>query len=115
MKRVANVDPSVLKQHYEKKVHELEHEKKALQVVLDLSFVVHDSIIFSCFLIYVVNYQKEIEELRYNLENMSSTSDEGAQKLKEDYLQKLNVLESQVNLHFVCSSYQDYLLASIFV
>ncbi|KAE9457317.1 hypothetical protein C3L33_10753, partial [Rhododendron williamsianum] len=70
MKRVANVDPSVLKQHYEKKVHELEHEKRALQ--------------------------KEIEELRYNLENMSSTSDEGAQKLKEDYLQKLNVLESQV-------------------
>ncbi|KAI8550248.1 hypothetical protein RHMOL_Rhmol06G0089900 [Rhododendron molle] len=70
MKRVASVDPSVLKQHYEKKVHELEHEKRALQ--------------------------KEIEELRYNLENMSSTSDEGAQKLKEDYLQKLNVLESQV-------------------
>lgn len=68
---------------------------------------------FSCFLIFVVNLQKEIEELRYNLENMSSTSDEGAQKLKEDYLQKLNVLESQVNLHFVCSSYQDYLLASI--
>lgn len=32
MKRVANVDPSVLKQHYEKKVHELEHEKRALQV-----------------------------------------------------------------------------------
>ncbi|XP_058221259.1 kinesin-like protein KIN-4C isoform X1 [Rhododendron vialii] len=70
MKRVASVDPSVLKQHYEKKVHELEDEKRALQ--------------------------KEIEELRYNLENMSSTSDEGAQKLKEDYLQKLNVLESQV-------------------
>ncbi|KAH7852840.1 hypothetical protein Vadar_029982 [Vaccinium darrowii] len=57
MKRVASVDPSVLKQHYEKK--------------------------------------KGIEELRYNLENISSTSGEGARKLKEDYLQKLNVLESQ--------------------
>ncbi|KAH7849370.1 hypothetical protein Vadar_016870 [Vaccinium darrowii] len=72
MKRVGSVDPSILKQHYEKKVHELEHEKRALQ--------------------------KEIEELRYNLENISSTSGEGAQKLKEDYLQKLNVLESQVTV-----------------
>ena len=32
MKRVAGSDTSVLKQHYEKKVFELEHEKKALQV-----------------------------------------------------------------------------------
>jgi len=40
--------------------------------------------------------QKEIEELRNKLGNISSTSDAGAQKLKEEYLQKLNVLESQV-------------------
>ncbi|KAG2698726.1 hypothetical protein I3760_07G163000 [Carya illinoinensis] len=71
MKRFANVDTSVLKQHYEKKVLELEHEKKSLL--------------------------KEIEELRHNLANISSTSDDGAQKLKEDYLQKLNILEAQVS------------------
>ncbi|KAH0758931.1 hypothetical protein KY290_022424 [Solanum tuberosum] len=70
MKRFATVDTSVLKQHYEKKVHELELEKKALQ--------------------------KEIESLHRNLSNISSNSDESAQKLKEDYLQKLNLLESQV-------------------
>ncbi|KAH6816991.1 P-loop containing nucleoside triphosphate hydrolases superfamily protein [Perilla frutescens var. frutescens] len=70
MKRFANGDTSVLKQHYEKKVHELEHEKRALQ--------------------------KEIEELRHNLSNISSNSDDSAQKLKEEYLQKLNVLETQV-------------------
>lgn len=70
MKRFAGVDTSVLKQHYEKKVHELELEKKALQ--------------------------KEIESLQRNLSNISSNSDESAQKLKEDYLQKLNLLESQV-------------------
>ncbi|MCD7454854.1 Kinesin-like protein KIN-4C [Datura stramonium] len=70
MKRFAAVDTSVLKQHYEKKVHELELEKKALQ--------------------------KEIESLQRNLSNISSNSDESAQKLKEDYLQKLNLLESQV-------------------
>lgn len=32
MKRFANVDTSVLKHHYEKKVQELEHEKKSLLV-----------------------------------------------------------------------------------
>lgn len=70
MKRFANVDTSVLKQHYERKVLDLEHEKKSLQ--------------------------KEIEELRCNLANISSTSGDNAQRLKEEYLQKLNVLEAQV-------------------
>ncbi|CAA2955240.1 kinesin KIN-4C [Olea europaea subsp. europaea] len=70
MKQFTSVDTSVLKQHYEKKVQDLELEKKGLQ--------------------------KEIEELRYNLANISSNSDDGAQKLKEEYLQKLDVLETQV-------------------
>nr|GMD93977.1 kinesin-like protein KIN-4C [Ipomoea batatas] len=70
MKRFATVDTSVLKQHYEKKVQELEQEKKSLQ--------------------------KEIEKLRHNLANLASNSDDSAQKLKEEYLQKLNFLESQV-------------------
>ncbi|PRQ21211.1 putative plus-end-directed kinesin ATPase [Rosa chinensis] len=70
MKRFTSSDTSVLKL-YEKKVHELEHEKKALQ--------------------------REIEELRQNLSNISSTSGDGAQKLKEDYLHKLNLLEGQVS------------------
>ncbi|KAL5984967.1 hypothetical protein ACLOJK_038804 [Asimina triloba] len=70
MRRFSKVDTSVLKQHYEKKLLELEQEKKVLL--------------------------KEIEELRSNLANISSTSDDGAQKLKEHYLQKLNILESQV-------------------
>lgn len=44
--------------------------------------------------------QKEIEELRYNLATISSTTDDSAQKLKADYLQKLNILEAQVISHF---------------
>ncbi|KAF5746767.1 kinesin-like protein BC2 [Tripterygium wilfordii] len=71
MKCFPSADTSVLKQHYEKKVHELEQQKRDLQ--------------------------REIEELRHNLANISSTSDDGAQKLKEAYLQKLNVLEAQVS------------------
>ncbi|CAI0417548.1 unnamed protein product [Linum tenue] len=71
MKRFTSGDPSVLKQHYEKKVHELEQEKRALQ--------------------------KEISELRNNLDSISSNSDDGTQKLKEAYLQKLTILEAQVS------------------
>lgn len=71
MKQFAKSDTSVLKQHYEKKLNELEQEKKALQ--------------------------KEIENLRHALTNISSSTDESAQKLKENYIQKLNALESQVS------------------
>ncbi|XP_047329146.1 kinesin-like protein KIN-4C [Impatiens glandulifera] len=70
MEQFNDLDTSDLTQHYEKKVHELEHEKRVLQ--------------------------KEIQQLKHYLENISSNSDESAQKLKEDYLKKLNVLESQV-------------------
>lgn len=44
----------------------------------------------------IMIHQREIEELKHNLSNISSTSGDGAQKLKEDYLHKLNVLEGQV-------------------
>uniref|UniRef100_A0A0E0CRD1 Kinesin motor domain-containing protein n=1 Tax=Oryza meridionalis TaxID=40149 RepID=A0A0E0CRD1_9ORYZ len=71
MKEFAKSDTSVLKQHYEKKLNEMEQEKKALQ--------------------------KEIEELRHALTNITSCTDESAQKLKDNYLQKLNTLESQVS------------------
>ncbi|WVZ73699.1 hypothetical protein U9M48_021980 [Paspalum notatum var. saurae] len=71
MKQFAKSDTFVLKQHYEKKLNEMKQEKKALQ--------------------------KEIENLRHALTNISSSTDEGAQKLKENYLQKLNALESQVH------------------
>ncbi|WJX34931.1 Kinesin-like protein KIN-4C [Trifolium repens] len=71
MKLYSNSDTSVIRHHYEKKLLEMEHEKKTLQ--------------------------KEIEDLKFNLTNISSTSDDGAQKLKQDYLQKLNSLEAQVS------------------
>ncbi|XP_073281947.1 kinesin-like protein KIN-4C [Primulina huaijiensis] len=70
MKRFTGTDTSVLKLHYEKKVNDLELEKRALQ--------------------------KEIEGLRQNLSDISSNSGDSAQKLKEEYLQKLNILETQV-------------------
>ncbi|CAN1825915.1 Kinesin-like protein KIN-4C [Linum perenne] len=71
MKRFTGDDTSVIKQHYEKKVHDLEQEKRKLQ--------------------------KEIAELKGNISNISSTPDDGTKKLKEEYLQKLTILEAQVS------------------
>ncbi|CAN1340976.1 Kinesin-like protein KIN-4C [Linum perenne] len=71
MKRFTGDDTSVIKQHYEKKVHDLEQEKRKLQ--------------------------KEIAELKGNISNISSTSDDGTKRLKEEYLQKLTILEAQVS------------------
>ncbi|KAK7282893.1 hypothetical protein RIF29_12000 [Crotalaria pallida] len=65
-----NPDASVVRHHFEKKLLEMEQEKKILQ--------------------------KEIEALRWNLSNISSIPDDNAQKLKQDYLQKLNALEAEV-------------------
>lgn len=53
---------------------------------------------------FVQNWQKEIEELRGKVANgnngsLSPASNGGVEKLKEDYLQKLNVLEEQVNFY----------------
>ncbi|KAG7535001.1 P-loop containing nucleoside triphosphate hydrolase [Arabidopsis thaliana x Arabidopsis arenosa] len=72
MKRFSSGGTSVLKQHYEKKVHDLEQEKRALQ--------------------------REIEGLRQNLASIPSGPGDGAQKLKEEYVQKLNTLETQVSI-----------------
>ncbi|MED6109314.1 Kinesin-like protein KIN-4C [Stylosanthes scabra] len=70
MKLYNNSDASILRHHYERKLLEMEQEKKILQ--------------------------QEIEQLKYNLANISSNSDDGAEKIKQDYLQKLNALEMQV-------------------
>jgi hypothetical protein len=50
MKRFTSVDTSVLKQHYEKKVHDLEQEKKVLQVS---AFVILDILCFQSFKVHV--------------------------------------------------------------
>uniref|UniRef100_A0A453B9R9 Uncharacterized protein n=1 Tax=Aegilops tauschii subsp. strangulata TaxID=200361 RepID=A0A453B9R9_AEGTS len=71
MKQFAKSDTSVLKQHYETKLHEMEQEKRA--------------------------FQKEIEDLRHALAKLSSSTDECSHKMKDNYLQKLSMLENQVS------------------
>ncbi|KAI3966217.1 hypothetical protein MKW92_030647 [Papaver armeniacum] len=64
MKQFGGVHTSVLKQHYEKKIQDLEHEKKSLE--------------------------KEIEDIKNKHAHISES------KMKEEYHQKLSLLESQV-------------------
>lgn len=47
-------------------------------------------------LIFLVMWQNEIEELRSKLSNASVTPNDSMRKMKEGYLQKLNVLDEQV-------------------
>lgn len=49
-------------------------------------------------------WQKEIEELRNKLANVSSPSSKIIQNPKENYLQKLHVVEDQVELSLNYSS-----------
>ena len=58
-------------------------------------------------LYFVQNWQKEIEELKGKLANVSPASNGGVEKLKENYLQKLNVLEEQVNFNLLCDNMFD--------
>lgn len=70
MKSFVRTDAVVLKQHFEKKLMDLEDEKKHLQ--------------------------KERDKLLAELENLSHVSDENAHKSQELHTQKLSELETQV-------------------
>ncbi|KAH7443972.1 hypothetical protein KP509_02G058600 [Ceratopteris richardii] len=70
MRNFLKSDTALWRHHFEKKLHELEEEKKALQ--------------------------RERDILLVEMENLVSMTDEQAQKMKEAYAQKLKVLESQI-------------------
>lgn len=56
-----------------------------------------------------MDWQREIEGLRQNLASIPSAPGDGAQKLKESYLQKLNTLETQVPASFGLSAILSHL------
>lgn len=70
MKTFAKCDGVVLKQHFERKIVELEEEKKVLQ--------------------------SERDTLMAELTSLTNTSDEQSQKRQETYIQKVKALEAQI-------------------
>ncbi|XP_024543548.1 kinesin-like protein KIN-4A isoform X2 [Selaginella moellendorffii] len=71
MTRVANNDAAVLKDHFDKKILELEEEKKKLQM--------------------------EKKLLSSELESLHSSSDEQTKRIQSSYAQKLKDLETQIS------------------
>ncbi|GLJ36782.1 hypothetical protein SUGI_0741660 [Cryptomeria japonica] len=71
MKLFGKVDTAVLKQHFGKKLMELEEEKKTVQ--------------------------KERDRLLAEVESLANTTDGQTQKMQEVYLQKLKMLETQIS------------------
>nr|AMS24212.1 kinesin 4-Ic protein [Marsilea vestita] len=71
MKTFVKSDGTVLKQHFEKKILELEEEKKHLQ--------------------------SERDNLLAELTRFTNTSDEQSKKLQEQYMQKVKALETQIS------------------
>lgn len=102
MKSFEGSDTVALKQHFGKKIMELEDEKRAVQVNLKpLNF---DVLIqekwyshvqsLTCFIL-----QKERDHLLGEVENLAA-SDGQAQKLQDVHSQKLKALEAQVTKIF---------------
>ena len=116
MKRFTSVDTSVLKQHYEKKVHELEHEKRALQVgflLVIFTWASHYSQLFSQ--LAERDRATEAQSFEYFIElwRKCSKAEAGlSSKVKCPWstgeLSWCFLITSWllVNLHLVCSSYQ---------
>lgn len=97
MKFIEGSDTVALKQHFGKKIMELEDEKRAVQVNLAFELVgvflgrtdIH-LLFFTCFIL-----QQERDRLLGEVENLAN-SDGQAQKLQDVHSQKLKALEAQV-------------------
>ena len=105
MKLFGGFDTMTLKQHFGKKIMELEDEKRAVQVNIHISIFVHLSQFLIPFNVHVslllcLWMQKERDRLQTEIENLSATSDGQTQKLQDLHSHKLKSLESQV---YTCS------------
>lgn len=95
-------DTVALKQHFGKKIMELEDEKRAVQVKLKplkFDILIRDNLYslvqsLICFIL-----QKERDHLLDEVENLAA-SDGQAQKLQDVHSQKLKALEAQVTKFF---------------
>lgn len=96
-------DTLALKQHYGKKLMELEEEKKVVQVAWHYLETDIDTIYLCFFLKYDNRHvflivQQERDRLFAEVENLAANSDGQGHKLHDNHLQKLKALEAQVTL-----------------
>ena len=98
MKRFGDFDTVALKQHFGKKIVELEDEKKAVQVnrAFEICVVLLRKPIFTCSPVLLL--QQERDRLFAEVENLAASSDGQTQKLQDIHAQKLKTLEAQVKI-----------------
>ncbi|OAE24281.1 hypothetical protein AXG93_1052s1040 [Marchantia polymorpha subsp. ruderalis] len=96
MKSFARPDAVVLKQHFERKLVELEEEKKVLQAII-VSISVRDRHVALYCLFLKILIAKERDMLMSELETLATTSDEQTHKMEESYSTKLKNLETQIS------------------
>jgi hypothetical protein len=100
MKRFGDFDTVALKQHFGKKIVELEDEKKAVQVnrAFEICVVLLRKPIFTLLFSPVLLLQQERDRLFAEVENLAASSDGQTQKLQDIHAQKLKTLEAQVKI-----------------
>lgn len=102
MKLFGVSDPVALKQHFGKKIVELEEEKRAVQVNFQ-AFEFHDFIPWENWYSLVSIKQQERDRLLAEVENLAANTDGQAQKMQDIHSQKLKTLEAQVSILFLLS------------
>lgn len=117
MKLVGGSDTAALKQHFGKKIAELEDEKRTVQVkkkFIELFFNFHtpwNNRWLICTPVLLL--QKERDHLLTEIENLASNSDGQTQKLQDVHAHKLKSLEAQVMLAFVTIPYKYHNLIQV--
>lgn len=106
MKLFGVSDPVALKQHFGKKIVELEDEKKVVQVNLPL---LNFMIIFlesweNWYSLFSIK-QEERDRLLAEVENLAANTDGQTQKLQDIHSQKLKTLEAQVTIFLLPECY----------
>lgn len=120
MKLFGGLDTMALKQHFGKKIMELEDEKRAVQVTKDLFLYTYRQwewnvcrvrdfhvleqyykpvsvwIIIPDKFFYAYILQKERDRLLVEVENLAANTDGQTQKMQDMHAQKLKMLEAQV-------------------
>ena len=107
MKLFGIPDTVALKQHFGKKIMELEDEKRTVQVNLQLELLIFVTVFLEKNDIHFLQFkQQERDRLLAEVENLAANSDGQAQKLQDIHAQKLKTLEAQVTtilLREICS------------
>ena len=110
MKLFGEADTETLKQHFGKRLIELEDEKRAVQVWSTSYFCIDRKADAWFFFNYLSLLQQERDRLLAEIETLAASSDGQTQKMQDVHSQKLKALEAQVGVDWSLLCISFYLL-----